>query len=151
MTPKRMKKSYSQRIARVFEIANYFLAPVPIAFGGLILVLAPLLFLPVLLIWIFCAPGLWLAAQYFKHSRGDLDDEKTSPMWIATIVFNGLLLLVNLSFVYPDYNSGRDSLYLRTFQRTELVWIVLVIWWAAAIILSLTALWSEYSRRSRPL
>ena len=141
-------KTYSQKIARVFEVVNYFMAPIPMAFGGLTLFFAPWMIFVVLMIWLFCGPGLWLAALYFKHSRGELDEEKAPGMWIGTIAFNGLFLLVNIGVVYRNYSSAHESFYPRTIRTVEIVWVVLALWWMLAIILSLTALWSEYKQKN---
>jgi hypothetical protein len=143
-----IKKPYSQKIAGVFEIVNYLLAPIPLAFGGLLLFFVPWMFLLVLMIWIFCAPGLWLAALYFKHSRGELDEEKILGMWLGTIAFNGFFLLVNVCFVYRNYSPSDKSYYPLTILTVETVWVVLVIWWLLAILLALTAIRSE-ERNSR--
>ena len=138
-----IKKTFSQKIARVFEIVNYLMAPIPLALGGLILFFAPWMFLLVLMIWMFCGPGLWLAALYFRHSRGELDEEKILGMWLGTIAFNGLFLLVNVCVVCRNYNSPGKSLYPLVIQTVETVWVVLVIWWILAIILALTAIWYQ--------
>ena len=80
---------------------------------------------------------------YFKHSRGALDEEKVLGMWVGTIVLNALLLLPNLYLFYRETGFSGDYDYQEHFGIFPLIWVSLMIWWAWAIILSVTAIWSD--------
>src|SRR5215203_4339792 len=93
-----MQKTYSQRVARGFEIVDYFLL-LPAAVGVLVGISAifkePLVGL---LILITIGIGLFLLVGYFKHSRGILDESYIPALWITTAVFNFILFLPWLYF-----------------------------------------------------
>jgi hypothetical protein len=88
-----MEKTYSQKVARVFEVIDYFLL-FPAAIGALVSVFAlmagsayALLTLAVLTV------GIILMVGYFKHSRGRLDEKYFSALWLTSAGFNFLLFL----------------------------------------------------------
>ena len=85
-----MEKTYSQKIARVFEIADYILL-VPAILG---ILLATLFFSGATLVvyGIFIA-GIILLVGYRRHWRGDLDPENLTKLWSGTAVYNSILLL----------------------------------------------------------
>src|SRR5688572_23218851 len=88
-----MEKTYSQKIARVFEIADYILL-VPATFGVLA---ATLGFNGVtLIIYVVFIVGLILLIGYRRHWRGNLSPENLTALWIGTIVYNLILLLPSL-------------------------------------------------------
>ena len=88
-----MGNTYSQRVARAFEIVDYILL-IPAAIGALVGFLAiarnPLF---TLLIYTVLGVGITLLVGYYKHSRGRLAEKWISALWITTAVFNFLLLL----------------------------------------------------------
>ena len=85
--------NYSQKIARTFEIADYFLL-VPAGFGvfaaSMLIKDAPWF---TFLIYAIFVLGFVLLVGYFKHSRGRLEEKRVRALWIATAVYNGILLL----------------------------------------------------------
>ena len=91
--------NYSQKIARAFEIAGYILL-IPAGFGvfaaSLLIKDAPWFTLLIYAIFVF---GFYLLVGYFKHSRGKLDESRVRSLWIATAVFNGVLLLPAIAVV----------------------------------------------------
>lgn len=98
------EKSVSQKIARVFEIVDYFLL-VPSLGGllfGLMMVANPDSALYGLAICAVFTVGTILLVGYFKHSRGRLSEKATVALWVGTIIFNGLFLLPSLYFVFVD-------------------------------------------------
>lgn len=98
------EKSVSQKIARVFEIVDYFLL-VPSLAGllfGLMMVANPDSALYGLAICAVFTVGTILLVGYFKHSRGRLSEKATVALWVGTIIFNGLFLLPSLYFVFVD-------------------------------------------------
>ncbi len=85
-----MERTYSQKVARAFEIADYVLL-IPAGFGAF---LATLVFSGfTLLVYGFFIVGVVLLVGYYKHSRGKLGEDHFSALWIATAVYNSILLL----------------------------------------------------------
>ncbi len=85
-----MERTYSQKVARAFEIADYILL-FPAGFGAL---LATLIFSGfTLLVYAFFIAGVVLLVGYYKHSRGKLDESYFSALWVGTAVYNFILLL----------------------------------------------------------
>lgn len=84
------EKTYSQKVARAFEIADYILL-LPAGFGALLATLAFSGF--TLLVYAFFIGGLILLVGYYKHSRGTLGNEYVPALWIGTAVYNFILLL----------------------------------------------------------
>jgi hypothetical protein len=86
-------KTYSQRVARVFEILDYFML-VPAAIGalvGLALLFANPLYS--FLLYGFLTVGIVLMVGYFKHSRGRLEEKYFNALWLTTAGYNFVLLL----------------------------------------------------------
>jgi len=93
-----MEKTYSQKVARVFEIVDYFML-FPAGIGALV----GLVFLSkspgiAFLIYAILAVGIALMVGYFKHSRGTLDESYFSALWITTAIYNFIPLLPCLYF-----------------------------------------------------
>ena len=88
-----MQKTYSQKVARVFEIMDYILL-VPSALG---LLLATLLIKEAawfaLLVYAAFGVGVGLMIGYFKHSRGRLAEEYIPALWMTSAIYNLILLL----------------------------------------------------------
>lgn len=98
-----MERTYSQKVARAFEIADYILL-IPAGFGVL---LATLIFSPfTLLVYGFFIAGVVLLVGYYKHSRGKLGEDHISALWIATAVYNSILLLPCLFWASAMLQQG---------------------------------------------
>ncbi len=104
------RKTYSQRVARVFEVIDYImLAPagIGVLFGIGLLYANPLY---TLLLYVFLTIGIILLFGYFNHSRGRLDEKYFSALWLTTAGYNFVLLLPFLywaSTILQD-NGFRD-------------------------------------------
>jgi len=85
-----MERTYSQNVARAFEIADYILL-IPAILGAVLATLIPSFF--TLLVYGFFIVGVILLTGYYKHSRGKLDERYFSALWITTAVYNFVLLL----------------------------------------------------------
>ncbi|HLM03316.1 MAG TPA: hypothetical protein VK400_19845 [Pyrinomonadaceae bacterium] len=144
-----MQTTVSEKIARTFEIAGcLWLVP------ALISLIAPTLFsiafvlggnpldaffaaIPFLM---FCA-GLFLLVLYYRHSRGRLGEGKIIPLWTATFFFNLLFFLSSVYIFFslpetPRPYSGGHRFFIFFFGLA-------ILWQAAAVLLSVTALISE--------
>lgn len=143
------ERTYSQKVARVFEIVDYFML-VPAGIGGLV-GLAMIQHRPfyALLLFGFLIAGIVLMVGYFKHSRGTLDERRFSALWITSAVYNFLLLLPVLYFAatllqkesFRDFNGRIDGGKIVFF----LFIVSIVFSYVAAVISSLKA----YSHRER--
>ena len=149
-----MEKTYSQKVARAFEIVDYILVVPSVAgalltilvffeglsemftrskIGGLILVLFSLCILPM------CFFGCRLMLGYFRHSRGILDDKFVPGLWIKTAVYNAFFLFPTLFLVLLKFISEpKDFILYLDSVPLPVHW--LVAWWAVAIVFSLSAL-----------
>lgn len=84
------EKTYSQKIARVFEIVDYILL-VPAILGVL---LATLIFSgATLIVYGVFISGVLLLIGYRRHSRGNLSPENMTALWMGTAIYNFILLL----------------------------------------------------------
>lgn len=148
-----MKMTASEKIARVFEIVGYlWLAPSIIGFGYSVLISVALMLggsaagfgLSLIPLAIFGA-GVFLLAQYYRHSRGLLDDDLTIPLWAATLVFNFLLLVPFAYGFFVIFNPIFNySTSLSGWQRIVAYgWGLATFWLAAAVLLSIAAIISE--------
>ncbi|HEX8368668.1 MAG TPA: hypothetical protein VF604_09015 [Pyrinomonadaceae bacterium] len=149
-----MKMTASEKIAGVFEIAGYLwllpstislLYPLIFFIGSLIGASVPSLLLSAIPFLLFGA-GAFLPVQYYRHSRGLLGAEKITALRVGTLVFNLLFLLPS---VYGFYSVSADR---RHYQRSEqdifiFAWGLLIVWWSAAVLLSITALMSQFKNQ----
>lgn len=120
--------SFSQKVARFFEIMDYLvLAP---AIMGLMLSLTVIGNAPLFTLAIAAAftAGCLLLCGFFMHSRGKLNESKIYALWCATIIYNVIDLIVTMLVV----NSSRDG-----------VSFIFALWPLLVIILSAMALVSE--------
>ncbi|HEX8493995.1 MAG TPA: hypothetical protein VF658_14205 [Pyrinomonadaceae bacterium] len=123
--------SFSQKVARFFEIADYLLltpAIVGLLFSLMIVGNAPWF---TLIIAVSFAAGCYLLIGFFRHSRGRLNDSEISRLWYATIVYNFIDLIATLLIA----GASRDE-----FFYLYSLWPLLVI------ILSAMALSRERQR-----
>jgi len=128
-----MEKTYSQKVARAFEIADYILI-LPAGLGALA---ATLLFgVFTLLVYAFFIVGVVLLVGYYKHSRGRLSKEHLPALWIGTAVYNFILLL-------PVLYLASSLLQSRTAGDGRIFYFLvvgsIVFGYLAAIISSLKA------------
>lgn len=123
--------SFSQKVARFFEIVDYLLlapAIVGLMFALMLAGSAPWF---TMIIAVSFAAGCYLLSGFFRHSRGRLSDAKIPRLWGATIVYNLIDLIATLLFA----GASRDgSFYL------------LSLWPLLVIILASMALSSERQR-----
>jgi hypothetical protein len=103
-------RSYSQKVARIFEIVDYLML-VPAGIGALfgLVMIANRPFYAMLL-YGFLIVGIILLVGYFKHSRGKLDERYFSALWVTSAIYNFLLLLPSLYFAATllEEKSFRD-------------------------------------------
>ena len=141
-----MEKTYSQKVARVFEIICCILL-IPTCFGliyPVFFIIGGLMggntevFLYGLLPFIIVGVGVVLLVGYFKHSRGRLDEKYISTLWMGTAVYNFLLLLPFLYAVADGLQSGKD--FIRDGNLTTLFIVLSIIsGYISAIIFALKA------------
>jgi hypothetical protein len=144
-----MKMTASQKIARVFEIVGYlWLTPsiisllYPVIFSIALVLSGNLagIFISIIPLAIF-GLGTVLLVQYYRHSRGLLAEDKIIPLWAGTLVFN---LLISLLPAYGFYSTLRFRQHYHPNQDIFIFgWGLLIVWWAAAILMSITAIMSE--------
>ncbi len=134
-----MERTYSQDVARAFEIVDYFLL-VPAGLGALMAILMigwnPLF---TFLVYGLLSVGVVLLVGYFKHSRATLNPKHISALWITSALYNFLLLLPSLYYVSYMY----QSLLFKDLSGGRVVYFLInlsiVFAYITAIILSLKA------------
>jgi NADH:ubiquinone oxidoreductase subunit 6 (subunit J) len=137
------EKTVSQKIARVFEIVDYFLLIPSLAglFFGIAMLSDKNSFPFGLAICAVFTIGTLLLIGYFKHSRGRLSEKSTVALWIGTILFNALFFLPSIFYVIKELND-RTLLgsinNLKEITQTPYSWLIL--WWEIAIGGSIIAL-----------
>jgi hypothetical protein len=119
------RMSYSQKVARFFEITDYLLL-IP-ATMGLLYSLALFPVLP-MIVGSWYAAGCLLLHGFFRHSRGRLSDKGVTMLWLATIGYN----LVDLVLTLKAADGSRDSIFY-----------LFTLWPLLVIILSASALLKE--------
>jgi branched-subunit amino acid transport protein AzlD len=147
-----MKKTASQKIAGVFEIAGYlWLTPSVIsllypllALIGCIVTASVTGVLFLAIPFLIFGAGVFLLVQYYRHSRGLLGEGKINALWVGTLVFNLLFLLPSAYGFYSipkaRYHNGGQEIFI-------VVWSALILWWSAAVLMSITALMSRFRRQ----
>ena len=101
-----MEKTYSQKIARVFEIVDYILL-LP-AIPGVLLATLAFSALTFIVYGVFIV-GVLLLVGYRRHARGALGPENFSMLWIATAVYNFILLLPCLIYASQMLQTGASQ------------------------------------------
>ncbi len=133
----RSKKTYSQKIARIFIIIGFIMLIPPILkmIDSLVLnsdFVGPIYFFIVIF-------GLVLFAGYISHSRGDMKPDTVLWLWLGTIIFYGVPLVFTLSrAISLFFNSQFGERYGFIFFLTGLSLI-----WLTAFILATSALVSK--------
>lgn len=124
------ERTFSQSLARFFEVVDYILLA-PACYGMLALAViagsAPFMATGIV-VW-FVA-GCLLLRGFFRHSRGRLSDSGVSTLWLATIGYNLVDLIIT---VVIASNSDKGFYYF-------------ALWPLLVIILSATALSTERQR-----
>jgi hypothetical protein len=161
-----MGKSYSEKVAGVFEIVCCLLS-VPASLG-LVLSLYfwiigvgylaekgnPNLLIIAFTILLMAVLGWSLVYGYAKHSRSALGAKKIKFMWLSSIIFNFLLSILAIYWYYnpvftkldfPSFqtlNSNSQILWILIYS--QILWILIyytiVAWQIVAMILPITAL-----------
>jgi hypothetical protein len=145
---KMTEKTYSQKIARVFEIADYILL-VPAVGGALLATLIPSLL--TVLVYAFLLVGCALLVGYFRHSRGMLEEGYVSALWITSAVYNLILLLPCLYYVSTMLQAETFGIEGdetgRSMIITFLIPMAIVFGYLAAVISSMKAYFFERRRK----
>lgn len=136
------EKTVSQKIARVFEIADYILL-VPSTLG-----LAASLILGggAIAVFTIYVGGVVLLVGYFKHSRGKLSAGGVRALWIGTILFNGLFLAPSLYFIFRSGTETNSQNNLNEIIFSPYGW--LLIWWTLAVGGAIIAL-GDYKEKTK--
>ena len=144
-----MERTYSQNVARAFEIADYILL-IPAIFGAILATVIPSGL--TLLVYGFFMVGVVLLVGYYKHSRGKLDEFYFPALWIMTAVYNFVLLLPCLYYVAVMYQSISFEMLLRGDAVIAfLIGLLIVSGYFTVIILSLKAHSFEKRKSLSPL
>lgn len=162
-----MNKTYSQKLARFYEIASYVFLFLGICTASffvllaflfthtdgpettqdgfdyvyLLLIIIPLL--PVVLIFLF---AVTLLVGYFRHSRGRLSAGMTTVMWIATSVYTLMFLLLRIYFFLTFWSFSFQTLktvFFDFFSLSGIFTLLLTILNILLIILPITAIVSN--------
>ena len=138
-----MEKTYSQKVARAFEIADYILL-IPAILGAVLATLtASVLALAVYAVFVV---GVILLVGYYKHSRGRLDESYFSALWIGTAIYNLIFLLPCLYYASTLLQSRVDGNWLNS--NGDFLFILLFVsGYFAAVIFSLKAHFFEKRKK----
>ena len=147
-----IEKTYSQKVARVFEIIDYLML-FPAAIGALVgLVLLKQNPLYTLLIYGFLTLGIVLLVGYFKHSRATLDEKYFSALWLITAAYNLVLLIPTLYWASYLLQTGDFKDY--SGQHTDGAMVIFFLFllgvifsYLAAIVFSIKAF--SFERRKK--
>lgn len=145
------RKTFSQKIARVFEVVGYLLlvpAILSLIYPFFVLVASLFtlqihFFMMSLIPFLIFGLGLTLLIGYFKHSRGTLSEEKTIPLWVGTFFYNALPLLPIFYQILTNLDAYQNFNFQGRLPLFSFFCILLVLWWAAAVLLSIGAIFSE--------
>jgi hypothetical protein len=151
-----MKKSYSQKVARAFEIICYFLL-----LPAFISLIYPLFFLIgslfstsfgmfLLALMFLCIPafGVLLFVGYIRHSRGKMNEGKIFPLWLGTILFNAIPLAIT-SYWFFITNSFDGTSYSSIDGGFFIIFNLFILLWIAGILFPANALHREFSQKYR--
>ena len=134
--PLSSERTFSQSLARFFEVMDYILL-VPASYGMLLVLLmavsAPLAAKGMalgMMCWFIA--GCFLLRGFFRHSRGRLSDSGIRILWLATIGYN----LVDLTITCLIAQSS----------RADMGFFIFALWPLLVIIFSGMALWTERQR-----
>lgn len=145
------RKTFSQKAARVFEVAGYLLLvpailslifPFLFAVGSLVSLQIHVFIMCLIPFFIF-GLGIILLGGYIKHSRGTLDEDKIIPLWGGTLVYNVLPLLPVFYQIFMKSDEFHHFSYQQLLSPFALFCISLALWWIVAVSLSIGAIFSE--------
>ncbi len=143
-------KSFSQKAAMVFFIGGSVML-IPAGFG---LIFAAVIFFASLFNgsaagilfgltpFALTALGVAMLAGYLKYAQGRLEDRYKLPLWAASFVFNVAPLLPLAYYVQSTPGA-------RLYQGGGFVFLPILLWWAAASVLSAAAFFENYKDRVR--
>lgn len=141
-----MNKTPSQNIAELFTIISFVLL-IPGFFGMLMILWLALISPLCLLALIVPTIGIVLLIGYFKQSRGTINKKRIFPLWIGTFLYNLMFLSLASIYHYKQYTSEIVShSYNNSSPLFSLFMAFLTAWWLAAVLLSITAIYSEKTR-----
>ena len=165
-----MKQTYSEKLARLFEIVDYLLLIPMLCIG--ILYVTPIFLYVGLFAFAYLFSGNYIfGATFFavcsavfaifafgvrlmvgcsRHSRGKLNKNKVDKLWISTICFNALFFFPSFYFnlqcwLTENYCLGsfsNSNNELKILSEFSKVFVLLTVWWAIAIVTSFTAMLS---------
>lgn len=140
-----MEKTYSQKVAGVFEIVCYILLipasislvyPAIAVVGGLFKGRLDAVLIGLIPFGI-AGIGVKLLSGYSRHAKGKLDEKHISTLWITTAVYNFLLLLPWLLLAAAVFQS-REKLTDGKWASL-LILISIIFGYLAAIYFSVKA------------
>lgn len=145
------QKTYSQKVARVFEIIDYFMllpAAIGFLFGFAFIASNPLY---TLLLYSFLIIGIVLLVGYFKHSRGNLDEKYFSALWLTTAGYNLVLLLPVLYWTSTLLQTGDFKGYDGRIDGGMIIFFLILLGtvfsYLSAIVFSIKAF--SFERRKK--
>jgi hypothetical protein len=142
------QKTYSQKVARVFEIIDYFMlfpAGIGVLVGFALFYSNPLY---TLLLYAFLTFGIFLLAGYFKHSRGTLDEKYFSALWLTTAGYNFVLLLPCLYWASTLLQTENFKGYEGNGALVSFLFLLGIVFsYLAAIVFSIKAF--SFERRKK--
>ena len=141
------RKTFSQKVARIFEIVGYVMlipALISLIYPLLMLLgsLAELrfdLFLYCSIPFILFGIGTTLLVGYIKHSRGTLDEGKIIPLWGGTFFFNCLFAVPTFYFSLSWLTNVKNIQTEQFLNPFALVYLFIIFWWFCAVFLSVVA------------
>lgn len=163
-----MKQTYSEKLARLFEVVDYLLL-IPLLYIGILYFIPYFLFAGLFAfaylfskdyifgvtffaicfaVFAIFAFGIRLMMGYSKHSRGRLNKNKVDKLWISTICFNAIFffpsLYLNLqcwlteNYCLESFSNSNNE--LKILSEFSTVFILLTVWWAIATIIPFSAM-----------
>lgn len=154
-----LQKTFSQKVARFFELMNYAFLFIETFVGAIVLLLSlisllwlgwyGLLFavLSLFCLCVFCISNVLLFIGYCLHSRGRLVEWKIKWLWIGTIVFN----MIPLGFiVYWVREMPLFDLFSADFWAdiNNRIIVFILAWFIAVCGLSVVCLFDDYSLKN---
>jgi hypothetical protein len=160
----KQKKTFSQNVARFFELVGYMvLIPTTVLVGialfcclcyGLIFLLSAhfVTFVYMAISLLFSLTpyffGCVLLRGYFLHSRGRLKENKVMLLWIGTIAYNimplAFIVLVARKFALSVKLMSVDF-WMQPFNR---VLVFICIWFVTVCALSVVCICDDYSLKN---
>ena len=134
--------TYSQKVARAFEIADYFLL-IPAILGVLVATSLVKIMIVSLAIYGVILIGLILMVGYFKHSRGRLSKEWVLRLWIGSAVYNFGLLMPLIYFIYFQAMRFINDTNYQMSWEDFLKFFIILFGYTIAVFVSIKSYLSE--------